>query len=83
MAEDSDNQAAGTPVKVYIPLPHHVWRATASADATSHVLAARSYDLTTGSVINVADTTGGCIQIVGLQPGSVTAVFAVFTATEF
>ena len=54
----------------------------ASADATAHVLAARTYDLTTGGVLNVADTTGGCLEIVELD-GSTTAVLAAFTATEF
>lgn len=83
LAEDIAAPAAGTLVDVYIVTPSQVWKATASADATTHVLAAHTYDLTTSAVINVADTTGGCITIVGLQDGSTTEVFASFTTTLF
>jgi hypothetical protein len=83
LAEDITTPVAGTLVDCYITTPSQVWRATASGDATSHVLAAHTYDLTTSSVINVSDTTGGCVTIVALQPGSTTAVYASFTTTLF
>jgi predicted RecA/RadA family phage recombinase len=82
MAQDATSLTAGTLVKVYVAKTDQVWKATASANATSHVLAARSYDLTTGGVVDVADTTGGCIQIVRLG-ASTTEVYVAFAATEF
>lgn len=81
MAQDSDGADAGTMVEVYVAQPNHVWKATASADATNHVLAARTYDLNSSQVVNVADTDGGCIQIVELA-GSTTAIHVQFTACE-
>lgn len=82
MAEDSTTQAAGTMVKVYVPTPSQVWEATASADATSHVLVAATYDLNSSQVVNVADTTGGSIQIVKLG-SAVTKVYVQFTVCDF
>lgn len=82
MAQDAASLTAGTKVKVYVAQTNQVWKATASADATSHVLVARTYDLNASVAVNVADTTGGCIQIVRLG-GSVTEVYVAFTATEF
>jgi hypothetical protein len=81
MAQDSTSAAAGTLVEVYVTSPSQVWRAVASADATSHVLVARTYDLNSSQVVNVADTTGGCIQILELVPGGATTdVHVQFTA---
>lgn len=81
MAEASTNAAAGTLLEVYITTPSQIWEATASADATSHVLAARTYDLNSSQVVNVADTTGGSIQIVKLGT-STTKVYIQFTACD-
>jgi hypothetical protein len=81
MAQDSASQAAGTLVKVYLALPGQVWRAKATADATNHVWNGRTYDINSSLLVDVGDTTGGCIQIVGLGP-TVTDVFVVFTAVE-
>jgi len=67
--------------RVYVSQPGQVWRATASADATSFVLGARTHDLGTGQVVATGDTTGGCIEIVGLGK-TVTDVYVVFTAHE-
>lgn len=81
MAQDSDGAAAGTEVLVYVAQPNFVWKATASADATNHVLASRAYDLNASQQVNVADTTGGCIQIVELGD-STTDIRIQFTACE-
>jgi hypothetical protein len=63
--EKSDNQAAGTEIRVYIPQPYHVWRAVASADASSNVLdGTDTYDLGTSQVVNLADTSGGGMRII-------------------
>ncbi|HEX2907416.1 MAG TPA: hypothetical protein VHO69_11180 [Phototrophicaceae bacterium] len=82
MAQDAIGLTAGTKVEVYIVRPDQLWRCVASADATSHVLIARTYDLNASLQVNVADTTGGCLQIVQLGD-SVTDIYAAFTATEF
>lgn len=82
MAQDSTSASAGTLVNVYVARPNFVWLMVASADATSHVLAARTYDLTSAQLVNVADTTGGCLLIQKLG-SSVTQVYVAFTATEF
>jgi hypothetical protein len=82
MAQDAASLAAGTKVLVYVAQTNQVWKATATADATSHVLAARTYDLNASVQVNVADTTGGCMQIVRLG-AAVTDVYVAFTATEF
>lgn len=63
--EKSDNQAAGTLIQVYIPQPYHVWRAVASADASSNILdGTDTYDLGTAQVVNLSDTTGGGFRII-------------------
>jgi hypothetical protein len=69
MAEDitTGSSAGGPLADVWIVTPSQLWRATASADATSHVLGVATYDLNSSQVVNVADTTGGCIQIVALN----------------
>jgi hypothetical protein len=82
MAQDAASLAAGTKVLVYVARPNQVWKATASADATNMVMAGRSYDLNASLQVNVADTTGGCMQIVRLG-AAVTEVYVAFTATEF
>ena len=84
MAQNSASQAAGTLVEVYAARPEHVWRATASADASALVLnGGRAFDLTaTTQTINIADTTGGCVQILALN-GSTTAILVNFTAVVY
>jgi len=74
--------AAGGPLaRVYLSQTGQVWRATATAAATTHVLAGRTYDLNSSQLVDVADTTGGCIQIVELG-ATTTAIYVVFTAHE-
>ncbi len=83
-AQDSDGAAAGTLIEVEIPLRHQTWRATASADATSNVNdGTASYDLTSAQVVNLADTTGGSIQIVDIDPDTNTSIYIQFTVTYF
>ena len=82
MAQISTTASAGTLVDVYVAQPNQLWQMTASADATSHVLAARTYDLNSAQAVNVADTTGGCLQIKSLL-ATTTSVLVAFTATEF
>lgn len=73
--------AGGPLAKVQVSQPGQVWRAVASADATSHVLAARTYDVNSSQAVNVADTTGGCIEIVALG-ATTNDVYVIFTAHE-
>ena len=84
MAEDitTGSSAGGPLAKIWVTNPNQIWRGTASADASSHVLAARTYDLTSAQLVNVSDTTGGCLQIVSLVDGVTTSVDVVFTANE-
>lgn len=83
MAQDSINAAAGTRVRVRIGLTFQIWRAKASADASALVNnGTRTYDLNASQQVNIADTTGGCIQIVGIGPTN-TDVYVAFTSTEF
>jgi hypothetical protein len=64
-AQISTIQAEGTLIEVEIVQPHHVWRAVASADASSNVLdGTDAYDLTAAQLVNLADTTGGGIRII-------------------
>lgn len=81
MAEASASQTAGTLVRVYVTTPTQVWRAVATADASSHVLAARTYDLNSSQQVNVSDTSGGSIQIIKTD-SSVTDVLIQFTECE-
>lgn len=69
MAEDitTGSSAGGPLADVYVVTPSQLWRATASGDATSHVLGAATYDLNSSQVVNVSDTSGGSIQIVALK----------------
>jgi hypothetical protein len=78
MAEDSDGAAAGTMVAVYLARPGHVWRATADADATSHVLAAIAYDINSDQTVDVGDNSNGALSIVGLVGESTTRVYVMF-----
>lgn len=79
MAEASDGAAAGTMVRVQVAGPGQVWRATADADATSHVLAAKKYDINaTTQTVDVGDNSSGCIIILKLGD-SVTDVYIMFT----
>ena len=80
-AQASDGADAGTMINVFLVLPSHVWRATATADATSHVLANSAYDINAAQAVDVADSANGCIQIQSLN-GSNTAVLVRFTQTE-
>lgn len=83
MAQDSDGAAGGTLVEVDIVTPEQVWEATATADATAVVLnGTLTYDLTAAQLVDVADTTGGSLTIVGLKD-SVTNIFVQFTACFF
>lgn len=83
-AQNSDGAAAGTLIEVEIPMPWQVWRATASADATSNVNdGTATYDLTSAQVVNLADTTGGSIQIVDTDPNDNTRVYIQFAVCYF
>ena len=82
MAQDAASLAEGTLVSVYICQPGQVWRATADADATSHVLAAKTYDINpTTQTVDVGDASNGCIQILKLND-TTTDVDIVFTSFE-
>lgn len=78
MAQVSTSAAANTMLKVYPILPGQVWRATADADATSHVLAAAVYDINSDMTVDVGDNTNGSIMIIKLG-ASTTAVYVTFT----
>lgn len=79
MAQDSDGAAAGTMVRVHVIAPGQVWKATADADATSHVLAAKTYDINaTTQTVDVGDAANGCILILRLG-SSTTDVYIMFT----
>jgi len=78
MAQDSTSAAAGTLVRVYPIVPGQVWRAGASAAASSAVLGSRKYDITSAQKIDIADSTNGSILIVKL--GKTTSdVYITFT----
>lgn len=82
MAEDSTSQTAGTMVRVYVAKPGQVWNTTADADASSHVMAGKTYDINpTTQTVDVGDTSNGCIQIVETVD-STTDVNVVFNVTE-
>ena len=79
MAEDSASADAGTLVKVQVAQPGYLYKATADADATDHVLAAKVYDINaTTQTVDVGDNTGGCIIIKELGD-STTDVRIMFT----
>jgi hypothetical protein len=83
-AEDSASQAAGTLIEVEIIMPWHVYRATATADATSVVLnGTETYDLNSSQVVDVTDTTGGSLQIIGVDAAVNTAIFVQFMSCFF
>ncbi len=82
MAQDSTLADAGTKVMVQVAQPGYVYRATASANATSHVLAAKTYDIVvTTQNVDVADASAGCIIILELAD-STTDVRIMFTAFD-
>jgi hypothetical protein len=79
MAQDSASADAGTLVKVQVAMPSQVWRATATADATSVVRdGTATYDLTAAQLVDVADTTGGSLEIVDINPDTNTAIYIQF-----
>jgi len=81
-AQNSTAQATDTLVKFYPSQAGQVWRATATADATAALRASRTYDIAvTTQLVDVADTTGGCIYILELN-SSTTDIFVMFTAHE-
>jgi hypothetical protein len=83
-AEASANAAANTLIEVEIVMPWQVWRAVATADATSVVLnGTETYDLTAAQLVDVADTTGGSLQIIGMDPSSVTSIYVQFMSCFF
>lgn len=74
-AQDATLLAEGTLIEVEIPMPWHVWKATASGDATTYVLnGTDAYDLTAAQLVNLADTTGGGIRVIAQPDASDTAV---------
>jgi len=84
MAQDSDGAAEDTLVEVEIAMPWHVWRAVATADATSVVLnGTEAYDLTTAQLVDVADTTGGSLQIIDIDADDNTAIWVQFMSCFF
>lgn len=78
MMEASDGATAGTMVEVAVILPGQVYRATADADATTHVLAGGKYDLNANQTVDVGDSSNGCVLIHKLGD-STTEVFVSFT----
>lgn len=83
-AQDSASAAAGTLIEVEIVLPHHVYRAVASAAATAIVRdGTRSYDLTSAQLVNIADTTGGSIQAIDIDPDDATIIYVQFTSCYY
>jgi hypothetical protein len=78
MAQDSAGATAGTLVRVSPILPGQVWRAVASAAATSAVLGARRYDITAAQRVDVADSANGSMLIVKTGKTS-SDVYVTFT----
>jgi hypothetical protein len=84
-AQDAASLAEGTLIEVEIVQPHHVWKAVASADASSYVLNGTSaYDLTSAQLVNLADTTGGGIRIIAQpDPSDLTVIHCQITNPFF
>ena len=83
-AQDSASQDAGTLIEVYVVTPTQVWEMVASADASSIVRDGTStYDLTSAQLVNVADTTGGSLQVVDIDADDNTLIHVQFTVTYF
>lgn len=79
MAESVTTPAANTMVRVQVAAPGQVWRATADADASAHVLAAKTYDINANTqTVDVGDAENGCIIILRLGD-STTDVYIMFT----
>jgi len=81
MAQDATSLSANTLVAVQVDQPGFVWRATATADASGHIMDARTYDLDSSQHVNISDTTGGCFEIVKVGSSN-TQVYVVATAHE-
>lgn len=84
-AQDADGLAQGTLIEVQVAMPWHAWRAVATADATSVVRdGTETYDLQTSTqLVNVADTTGGSLQIIDIDPDVNTEIYVRFTKCYF
>jgi hypothetical protein len=79
MAEDVTEPDADTLVAVQVAAPGYVYRATADGDASSHVLAAKKYDINaTTQTVDVGDAADGCIIILELAD-STTDIRIMFT----
>ena len=79
MAESVTTPAENTMVRVQVAAPGQVWRATAGADASLHVLAAKTYDINADEqTVDVGDALSGCILILRLGD-STTDVYIMFT----
>lgn len=78
MAQDSAGANAGTLVRVAPIVPGQVWRAGASADASSAMLGSRKYDITSAQKVDLSDSTGGSILIVKVGRAS-SDVYVTFT----
>lgn len=84
-AQIATTEAEGTLIEVEVVQPHHVWKAVASADASSNVLdGTDAYDLTAAQLVNLADTTGGGIRIIGQpDPSDLTVIHCQVTNPFF
>lgn len=83
-AEDSASQTAGTLIEVKIVTRTQVWEMIASADASAIVRdGTATYDLTAAQLVNVADTTGGSLQVVDIDADDNTLVQVQFASTYF
>lgn len=80
-AQDVITGANGGDARVYVAQHGQVWRASASANATTHVLATRTYAINDNQQVNVAASTGGCVTIVELGETNVD-VYVTFSAVE-
>lgn len=81
-AQASTLAAATTPIRVYPILPGQIWKATASADATTYVLGANLFDITSAQLVDVADATNGSLLILRLG-SAVTVVYVSFVKGYF
>ena len=84
-AQVATTLAAGTLIEVEVVQRSHVWKAVASADATTYVLNGTSaYDLTAAQLVNLADTTGGGIRIIAQpDPSDLTIIHCQITNPFF
>ena len=83
-AQDSNEAAAGTEIEVYIVTRTQIWEMVASADASAIVRdGTATYDLTAAQLVNVADTTGGSLQVVDIDADDNTLIHVQFANTYF